>query len=178
MSKFEKLILGLVFGLMTIFGLVAFTHAAAPTDRAVDANWVLPVGSLGYESFTPTKLTVTGVGDTSTIASKWNPKVSGVDVILTRGKLKGTKSDSVGNRLIVDCLDSKFALLYSVEVDTIIDSLGEAIKLPLGSTCVGSYYNIRFVSAVAASSKSHQAGTDTLPSTFYIYYPKLKRITQ
>jgi hypothetical protein len=158
------------FGILTMFSLlIAVSFAAAPTDRAVDANVYLWPGADYYQLLTPSKRTCTGVGDTSTLAYRWQPKQYGADVIFVRGKLRGTTADSVGNKLFVECLDNSYNLLYTVAVDTFTDSLGEAIKLPIGTTAVGNYYNIKLITITG-----HRAGADSLASYMYLFYPKMK----
>jgi hypothetical protein len=144
--------------------------AAAPSDVTVDANSVLSGG--WYEALTPSQITLTGIGDTSTLAYQWTPKFNGSDVILMRTRWRNPSVDSTAYIINIDCLDKNRNLLYTYAADTSIDTVGKPVKLPLGSICVGSYYNIKIVSATpSTAAKKHTLGTDSLAAYWWLYYP-------
>jgi len=161
-----KLVFSLIASLAVVFCLVA----AAPTDITIDANPVL--NGSWYEALTPSQITLTGVGDTSTLAYQWRPAYSGSDVILMRTRVRNPSVDSTAYSVNIDCLDKNKNLLYTYAADTSIDTLGKPVKLPIGSICIGSFYNIRIVSVTpSTAARKHTLGTDSLAAYWWLYYP-------
>ena len=160
----------LVFSFLALAVMAVWLMAAAPTDVTVDANPVL--NGSWYEALTPSQTTLTGIGDTSTLAYQWRPSYTGSDVILMRTRWRNPSVDSTAYIIFVDCLDKNKALMYTYAADTSIDTLGKPVKLPLGSTLVGSYYNIKIVSATpSTAARKHTLGTDSLAAYWWLYYP-------
>ena len=160
----------LVFSFLALAAMAVWLMAAAPTDVTVDANPVL--NGSWYEALTPSQMTLTGIGDTSTLAYQWKPSYSGSDVILMRTRVRNPSVDSTAYIVFVDCLDKNRNLLYTYAADTSIDTLGKPVKLPIGSVCVGSSYNIRITSATpSTAARKHTLGTDSLAAYWWLYYP-------
>jgi hypothetical protein len=159
----------LMLMLSTMFTMLAvsFVFSAEPTLRSDDQTR-LGYGTDWYERITTaTKVALTGVGDTSTLLYRWRPKTDGADVVYVRGKIRGTNGDSVKTQVFIECLDPSYNLLYKTVVDTFVDSLGEAIKLPINGGAVGTFYNLKLLTITG-----HRALADSLPTYQYIYYPR------
>lgn len=159
-----------VFGFLALIGVAFLFIAAAPTDRVVDANTVLLDN--WYQTLTPSKLKLTGSGDTCILATRWSPKWPGTDVILARSIVRAAKGDSVGAILTVECLDKSYNTIYNYAVDTIVAPAGETYKLPIGSTLIGSYFTIRLITGVpSTAANTHQTGSDSVSAIWNVYYP-------
>ena len=159
-----------VIGLFALLGVATLFMAAAPTDRVVDANTVLLDN--WYQTLTPSKLKLTGSGDTCILASRWAPKWPGSDIIIARSIVRAAKGDSVGAILTVECLDKSYNTIYNYAVDTILTASGEAYRLPIGSTLVGSYFTIRLITGVpSTAANTHQTGSDSVSAIWNVYYP-------
>jgi hypothetical protein len=158
---------------MALLICICVVWAAGPSAFSNVGGSVGP-GDGWYEKLTPTKSKLIGSGDTSTLAYRWSPKWKGTSVVLVRSRVRNPKADSVGAKIIVQCLNSSYDTLYTVTVDSIVDTAGQIISLPIGSTLVGSYYNIRWLTCTlggAAAASCHQASYDSIPKNIYIYYP-------
>jgi hypothetical protein len=159
-----------VFGILALVGVFSLLIAATPTDRTTDANTVLL--NSWYETLTPSKLKLTGSGDTSILAYRWAPKWPGSDVILARSVVRAAKGDSVGAILTVECLDKSYNTIYNYAIDTITTAVGEAFRLPIGSILVGSYFTIRLITGVpSTAANTHQTGSDSVSAIWNVYYP-------
>jgi hypothetical protein len=126
---------------LVVMLVIAGCFAGAPTYGATDA--VYEYGGLDYTISSGSFDTLVGTDSTTLVSGKiFNPDWQ---YILTRGAITGTGSDSVKLEVRADCLDSDGSLMYSVAIDSLTASSGEAIFIPIMGTIFGSKLRIKLV---------------------------------
>lgn len=131
----------LILSALLSFFVVGVAYAAAPTYGTTDATY--EYGGIATTISSGTFDTLAGVDSTTLISNfVWEPDWQ---YILVRDAITGTGSDSVAIQVRADCLNSSGNLLYSVLVDSLTASAGEAIFLPLSGTLFGSKLRIKLI---------------------------------
>lgn len=150
--------------LFLIFALVSFCFAAAPTDEYSDAGIISEW--LEYDTIDTNGAYDTIVStDSSTLKSNWQPKTSeGWQYYLVHDAMTCSDGqDSTKIQLRLDVKNKNKTLIYSVAVDS-LTLVGEAIKLPIGTTAIGgAYYDLK---AVGYTGNSGNPGV--ILNRFYI----------
>lgn len=120
---------------------IVFAQAAAPTYGTTDA--VYEYGGKDYTIAYSAFDTLVGVDSTTLVSNRvFNPDWQ---YILVRDAITGTGSDSVKIEVRCDALDSDGNVLYTVAVDSLTSSAGEAIFLPVFGTVIGSKVRIKLI---------------------------------
>jgi hypothetical protein len=120
-------------------------QAAAPTTISSPA--VCEPGGIFFTISSAASLdTVVKTDSVTLLDSKaFGTARDGWEYILLRDVITGDGADSVNMRLVVDALDGSGNLFYRTEVDTMTDSTGEAISLPINNSVNGWKYRIKLI---------------------------------
>jgi hypothetical protein len=148
----------LILSALLSFFVVGAAYATAPTYGTTDATY--EYGGLATTISSGVFDTLKGVDSTTLISNfVWEPDWQ---YVLVRDAITGTGSDSVAIQVRADCLNSSGNLLYSVLVDSLTASEGEAIFLPLSGTLFGSKLRIKLVGYAGN-------GGEVILNKFYIF---------
>ena len=159
---------------LLVFVAFAVSYSAAPAAwSAQDATPDWGFNSKKAASSAAAFDTLVGT-DSTTLWSNLNPTRGRLSTIV-RDAITGTGSDSVNLQVRVDCKDGFDGnLLYSVVVDTIASSVGEAIALDFGGALKGSYFDIKLV-GLAGTGSQVIINRVLLDETRPVSYPKMWR---
>lgn len=127
---------------LILAALVVVGYSANPTRTAADGMYEWSIDSMidtngAYDTL--------GATDSTSILTNWTPK-SGYEYVIVFDAITGTNAATA---TLAWCLDSKSptgTLLYRTYVDSIVGATttaGEAVLLPIGTTCFGSKFTLK-----------------------------------
>jgi hypothetical protein len=133
-----------LFAIFVFLMAVTSVYSLAPTDAVIDGGYEVACDTI-IKATGPFD-TLSGATDSVTVFTKnLNYRGEGWQYILVRDAITGGGSDSVKIAVVLDALDGNNNLFYRTVVDSFTASTGEAVRLPIGGTVIGTKYRVKFL---------------------------------